>query len=129
MMTEAEYHNNEMRDYSRKLTQIDKAPLIERQQARDDVTEALKAPEWIIRNIEWLLNGSYGYGPQYKAREIVKNTRCNRAAHLTAMLGYLDHQCPSNFTAQAYKRLSAGERAALDKAIADFLSEYSDDAE
>ena len=125
-MTQQEYHNNEIRQFHRKLAQIDRAPLTERQEARADVLDAMKAPEYIVRNLDWLLNGSYGYAEQFKAREIVANTRCNRAAQLTSMLGYLDHNCPANFTAQAYKKLAADERAALDKAIADFLYSNED---
>ena len=126
-MNDKEYHDAEMTRYRRDMMRIEQQSLADRQAARADVLENMRDVEGIRAALDHIFAGNYGYAQLHKAKEIIGNKRMNRAAALMAMIGQCDNMCPPTFTVQAYKKLSAEERAALDAAFAEFIENYSDE--
>ena len=117
-MTYNSYDNRERRLYRATITRVEKAPLADRKAGKANAAEALKNPgEWADR-IGWILNGSYGHGACLVAWDLLNSPRANHAAGLSAMLAALDYSCSGRHLREAWKALSAAEKASLDNEIA-----------
>ena len=122
-MTQEEYHNNEMSRFCRRIGGIERAPLRERQEAREEWKEALAYPESIARHISWILDGHYGYGEMQHATAIVSGGG-DKNARLCILLAALDHNCPANFARAAFMRIPADKRIEIDAAIQRVIDDY-----
>lgn len=116
-METREYENQEAIRLVQELNRIRSASLSDRREARTELQEALKDPNLVAERVAWLLNGSYGFGAWKKAEEIAKNTRCNQAAQLGMLIASLEWQCPENFAAQAFNKLTETQQKAVNQAI------------
>ena len=116
--SQAEYERRELEDANRKLAELRRAPLSERKEAQADFLKAMRDdPELVAERIGWLLGGNYGYGPKLLAKRVLDNTRMNRPAALTQMIGAFEWMTPGDHVIAAWKKLSAGEKAALERAV------------
>lgn len=115
--TQAQYEMNEAKALHAQLIRVEKAPLSERQEARDLYQDIMAAtPNLLAGRIAWILEGNYGFGAMKKAESIIAS-RGNKIAQLSTLLAALEFNCPPNFAAQAWNKLTAGQKAALEKAI------------
>lgn len=121
--SQTEYHHNEMQRFFKKMERIEKAPLSERREARNDWKEALEYKQNIARNCSWLLDGSYGYGEMIRAHSLISGGG-NKAARLGILLAALDHNCPATFAVSAFKCLTAEQQEAVSEAINEAIQEY-----
>lgn len=116
--TRAEYEEREFRSAMAREAEVSAAPLSERQEARTEFGEALRDPALISQRIGWLINGSYGFGEMKRATQILsRGPRMNKRAALTQLIAVYEWRCPAVFAVQAWKGLSAAQKAALDNAI------------
>ena len=122
-MTQAEYHNAEMQRFFKKMERIEKAPLNERREAREEWKEALEYRQNIARNCSWLLDGSYGYGEMIRAHSLISGGG-NKAARLGILLAALDHNCPAVFAVSAFKSLATEQQKAINEAINGAIQEF-----
>ncbi len=123
--TQAEYERDEVSKFHAQLDAVEKATLQDRRDGLASFQAVLtECPEQLVERIEWLLNGSYGFGAQKMTLEVLKHTRINHAAWLTFVIAALDHGCPRNFTAKAWHSLSVVQQAQLNIAIGEAVSEY-----
>lgn len=98
--------------------EIEKAPLSDRQAARSDFYEAMATdPALVAERVGWLIDGNYGQGEMLKAKQVIASPRMNRRAALTHMVGMFEWQCPAKFAAEAWHKLTASEKKALDAAL------------
>ena len=117
-MSDYAYEMQEAREFQQQLREVEKAPLADRKEAAAEFLEAMQDdPERVGERVGWLLDGNYGYGAMQAAKRVLKNTRSNRAAQLTHMVAALDWQCPARAAMAAWKKLSAAQKAALDKEV------------
>lgn len=113
-----EYATRTLGEAHRHAQEIEKAPLDERQEARQAFYEAMaESPDLVAERIGWLIDGNYGHGEMLKAKQIVASPRMNRRAALTHMVGLYEWQCPSNFAIEAWKKLDAQQKKVLDAAV------------
>lgn len=112
-----EYHRQTIDEAYRHGQKIEGAPLSERKEACAEFAEALKDPLLIAERIGWLIDGNYGHGEMLKAKQVVANPRMNRRASLTHLIGMYEWMCPADMGVNAWKKLSASEKKALDDAI------------
>jgi hypothetical protein len=116
--SQAEYEANERRMASRRVREVEGAPLGERKEAAVEFLDCMKnSPGLVAERIEWMLAGKYGYGVMLLAKEILGNPRMNRLAALTHMIAVHEWMCPQAMAIAAWKKLSSTEKARLDKAI------------
>lgn len=122
--SQREYEQREITLAHKQIDEVNDAPLADRKEAQMNFFESMRdAPHVVGERIGWLLDGNYGYGSMILAKRILNSPRMNRAAALTQMVGVFEWQSPEAMTRQAWKRLTAGEKAALaeqvERAIAD----------
>jgi len=117
MPTKKEYHDNEMRKYFHKIEELNASPLKDRQEAREEFYKAMKdSPLWVAEQIDWMLSGTYGYAEQYAAMNFFKG-KLNIAAGLTQMVAELNWQSTADFARDAWKKLTADEKQALQEHV------------
>lgn len=113
-----EYEQREIREAHKQQEEVNKAPLAERKEAAASFFEAMaERPKLVGERVSWLLDGNYGYGPMLLAKNILAHKRMNRVAALTQMIGVYEWHSPEVMTRQAWKRLSAGEKNELARAV------------
>ena len=123
-----EYEMRERREAHRHLDEIRKAPLAERKEAQAEFFEAMRdRPRLVGERVGWLLDGNYGYGSVLLAKQILHSPRMNRVAALTQMVGAFEWQCPEDMTRQAWKRLTAGEKHELARAVEHAIQQAEDE--
>jgi hypothetical protein len=116
--SQADYERRELTEAQSKLNELRRAPLSDRKEAQAEFLKAMRDnPELVEERIGWLLGGSYGYGPMVLAKRVLGNTRMNRSAALTQMIGAFEWMTPGDMAIAAWKKLSAGEKAALERAV------------
>jgi hypothetical protein len=102
----------------RKMDEVSRAPLSDRQEARAAFGEAMATdPALVAERVGWLIDGNYGYGEMIKAKQVIASPRMNRRAALTQMVGVYEWNCPGDFSADAWKKLSGAQKSALDAAL------------
>lgn len=114
--TQAQYEQREAQLHARKMAG-QKRTIAEARQTIEDIYQAMLNPDFVNRDLDLLLTGSYGYGPMLAAQQIAKNRRRNRGAGLMAILAAYDHNANRGDAAQAWKLLNTEQQAALDDAI------------
>ena len=115
---QAEYERREHTEAQRRLTEIRRQPLSDRKEAQGKFLEAMRDdPELVAERVGWLLNGSYGYGSQLMAKQVLANPRMNRSAALTQMIGAFEWMAPGDMVSAAWKKLTKSQQAALEKAV------------
>ena len=114
----AEYERRELDEAHQKLHTVEKAPLAHRKEAAAEFLAAMRdIPEVVGERVGWLLDGNYGYGPMLLAKRVLGNTRMNRLAALTHMIGAFEWSTPSAMAIAGWKKLTKSQQAALDRAV------------
>jgi hypothetical protein len=116
-MKTTEYHSSEMSRLAGKLHHLTLAPLSDRKEAQSDAADLMRDTNRVSRNIEWVLNGSYGYAEQQQMVRIQSMKRGNREAQAMQLLAALDCFCPQRECIIAWKSLTNPEQDALSHAI------------
>lgn len=123
--SQAEYEARERTAFRKQLDDVDRAPLADRQAARQEWAAALVAePPLIAERVSWLLNGSYGYGSYSAARDVMASPRMNHAAWLGQTIAALEWQCPATFARQAYRTLTVEQRGRVDDCIQRIINRW-----
>jgi hypothetical protein len=118
MPSQREYEEREIREARHHLDEVKKASLADRKEAQAAFLAAMQHhPRRVGERVSWLLDGNYGYGSMILAKQILHSPRMNRVAALTQMIGAFEWQSPEEMTRQAWKRLSAGEKHELARAV------------
>lgn len=115
--SQLEYERRERQEAQQLLAEIRRQPLSDRKEAQESFLEAMRDPALVAERLGWLLNGSYGYGAKMMAQQVMKSPRMNRSAALTQMVGAFEWRVPEDMVRTAWKKLSAGEKAALERAV------------
>jgi hypothetical protein len=116
--SQGEYERREMQEAQAKLTEVRKAPLADRKEAAKDFFEAMRDnPQIVGERVSWLLDGNYGYGSMLLAKRVLGAPRSNRAAAITQMVGAFEWQSPEEMSRAAWKKLTASQQVALDRAV------------
>ena len=116
--SQAEYERRELADAQRRLEEVERAPLAERKEAAAEFFEAMRDnPDIVAERVGWLLDGSYGYGPMMKAKQVLGSPRMNRSAALTQMVAAYEWSSPSAMTRAAWKKLTKAQQDALERAV------------
>lgn len=74
-------------------------------------------PDVVAERVGWLLDGNYGYGQMMMAKQVLGSPRMNRSAALTQMVAAYEWSSPSAMSRAAWKKLTKGQQAALEKAV------------
>jgi len=112
------YEQREIREANAQITAAARAPLQDRKEAQQAFFEAMRdQPDVVADRIGWLLDGNYGYGSMLLARRVLGSRRMNRPATLTQMIGVFEWQSPGDMTRTAWKKLSPGEKHALQREV------------
>lgn len=109
----AAYERDEARRFRAQLDQVEKAPLSERKEGRDQWAGALRTPEIVAERIGWLLNGSYGRGSYCAALVVIGNPRMNVKAWLGATIAAIEWRCPGAYARAAWKTLTPDQQTTL----------------
>lgn len=114
--------------YYARLVEVEKAPLDERKEARDEFYRDMKHnPDTVGERVGWLLDGNYGYEEMKSAgRVLAMSKRANKVAQLAHMVGVLEWNCPPAMAVAAWKKLSPPEKDALDRAVKAAMNEDSE---
>ena len=116
--SQAEYERREIAEAHQKLREVERAPLADRKEAAASFFEAVRdRPEVVAERVGWLLGGNYGYGSMILAKRILGSPHTNRSAALTQMIAVFEWSSPGAMTRAAWKKLTKGQQAALEKAV------------
>lgn len=118
-MSDYQYEMREAQEYHRQLGEVEKAPLHERKEAAKEFYDAMaNNPDIVGERVGWLLDGNYGYGAMKAAERVMaQSARANKRATLTHMVGAVEWRCPARMTMAMWKKLSAAQKAALDREV------------
>lgn len=109
---ERAYREDELRRLDAEVRQIERdwrtTSREDRAAAIDDALQYLERdPEILEERTDWLLNGTFGAGAMYRARQIALASRArNRAAQLFRLVMLLDDRLPANAVNQVWRTLS-----------------------
>jgi len=123
-MTFSTYHYNEIKRTHSRIADLSAEPLHIRQERRAEFARDMAdSPELVAERVEWLIDGSYGYGAYQLADQIRGNKRMNRVAALSQLVGSVEWGCSSLEARKAFLSLSRGQQAkintTIEKVIAD----------
>ena len=122
--TQAEYEEREAVDLRRKLAEVERAPLADRKAAAADYARTLaENPDIVAERVDWLIQGSYGYGSYRAALRILADKQSNRAAQLGQMIAALEWQCPNARARQVYNGLTVTQQTNVNKRIEAVIAE------
>jgi hypothetical protein len=117
------YDYKELASARRHEQEVDTSPLAERKAGQADFLEVMKKrPEVVAERIDWLLAGNYGSGEMMMARNLTP--RMNRPAILSQLIAVFEWHCPRRMAVDAWKKLTAKQKATLDSHIEDVLHAY-----
>ena len=124
--SQADYERREAQEFQRQLRRAEEDSLPEHREACAEFLEAMREqPDLIAERLEWLFDGSYGFGAQQAARRVL-TSRGNRVAWLVQTLAAIEWRCPQRMAADAWKKLSVEERVCLDQAVRQVMRRYAD---
>jgi hypothetical protein len=125
-MPDYEYENRALQEAWRKIQEVEKAPLAERKEACANFLDAMKNhPDLVGERVGWLIDGNYGYGEMKKAHQVLgMSKRANKAAQLTHLVAIFEWSCPGAMAIAGWKKLSAAQKAALDRAVKAEIADY-----
>ena len=121
-----EYHDREMKRLFKRIEDIEKAPLSERREGREDYLRGLRDnPDIIAERVTWILNGAYGYAEQFRAKYILENCKRKSAVvQLAYLVAAFDDSCPQVFAAQAFKKLMPEQQEKINNLIAQEVEDW-----
>ena len=121
--SQVEYERRELMEARKRLEEIQRAPLADRKEAQASFFEAMRdSPELVAERIGWLLDGNYSYGAMQLAKRVLGSPRMNRSAALTQMVGAFEWQSPEIMSREAWKKLTAGQKAHLENAVQEAIT-------
>lgn len=116
--SQAEYERRELQEAQQRLSEVERAPLADRKEAASEFFEAMRdRPDIVGERVGWLLDGNYGYGQMVMAKRVLGSPRMNRSAALTQMVAAYEWSSPGALTRAAWKKLTKGQQAALERAV------------
>ena len=127
MLSHDEYLKNERARLASRRRGWESAPLADRKEATAAWADLLRNPAALAKGLRWLRSGDYGAAEKAAADEIRANPRLNRAAHLGQLLAGVECFCPARGAAEAYKKLTAAEKATADAVFAAFIAADDND--
>lgn len=114
--SQAEYERRTLDEAIQREREIDAQSLADRKEAQAQFLEAMRErPDVVAERIGWLLDGNYGRGEMQVARNTT--SRMNRPAIFTQLIAVYEWQCPRRMAIDAWKKLSAGEKARLQSEV------------
>jgi hypothetical protein len=125
MLTESEYHENELYRHHAKLARLKSQDQRDKAAAMQEYAEMMGEPERLQNAVEMILSGNYGYGAMLDARGCADNPRRNRVAYLGQLAAALECGCPSDRARRAWGLLSEGGRKVADEAVEKAIESYS----
>jgi len=119
-MNDKQYHNQEMKRAFKHYAEIQTIPRREREENYREFLEA--DPDFIAQQVEWIFNGSYGYGEQQMAINILSMRNPNPSLfHLVSSLNW---QTGEYYSRKAWKAFSQDRQYRVNQAISDVVIEY-----
>jgi hypothetical protein len=122
--SQAEYEQREAKELADSIRSNELAPLRYRLQARNDWRgDLIREPYTIAERVEWLLNGTYGFGAQQRAKRILLS-RGNHVAQLAQLVANMEWHCPANFAQGAFLSLTKDQQTKVNSLIAAVIAEW-----
>ena len=123
--TQAQYEAREAQAFHVDLERARKGTRHEKRDAMQEYYLSMKRePELIAERVRWLLDGNYGYGAMKAAWKIVGlSERANKHAQLGNIIAALDWNCPREYAARAWVKLTSAEKEKLRRAIVDVMED------
>jgi hypothetical protein len=121
--SQAAYEQNELAAARRHEQEVDGSPLAERKENQANFLWAMRErPDIVAEQVDWLLEGNYGYGAKLMAFQAT--SRMNRPALFTQLIAVYEWMCPRRMAVDAWKKLSAGEKARLQAAVESVIANH-----
>lgn len=122
-MRDIAYENREIQSAIAQEREVEGASLADRKEGQKEYHDTIaNRPEVIAERVGWLLDGNYGMGWMLRAQQAT--TRMNRPALFCQMIAILDFRCPSRMATDAWKKLSAAQKARLQREVEQVITEY-----
>ena len=113
------YETIELNRARSELSNLNSIPLQQKREAKQEFFEHLVfCPDLVAVKIEWLLNGSYGFGYQAIAKTYFnRSKRFNIRANLLQLIACAEYLCPATQANQAYKMLCSEQQDEINDLI------------
>lgn len=127
----SEYHKNEMKRFQVEVAEHSKASRAEFIERMGKLRECwTDYPEIFGERVNWVFNGSYGYGAMVHAIRIAEGSkRANRAAALSQLTALVEWQLPENYTRKVWKTLTTDQQARVTAIVAAELQYFEENRE
>ena len=124
-MNDKQYHNQEMKRAFKHYAEIQTIPRREREENYREFLEA--DPDFIAQQIEWIFNGSYGYGEMHLALNTLSMR--NPAPSLYHLVSSLNWQTGDYYSRKAWKATPKAKQDSINKAVNEVIREYRENKE
>jgi hypothetical protein len=118
--------DRDFQEYLSTIDDVEKAPLAERKENAAEWERDIKDASLIAERIDWLLDGSYGYAPYWKALQVLESPRMNRVAALSIMIAMFEWRTPQRLAIAAWKKLTPKQQETLKTAIQNIIDDHFD---
>lgn len=121
-----DYEDRELKSAWKHYLEIEKSPARERIDNYNNLFESCKSnPDLIGERINWLLNGTYGFGEMRFAENIIERSK-NPNPMLFDAIGHFEWYTSSYYIRKAYKTLTKKEQDRLNAIIAEEVEFWKD---
>jgi hypothetical protein len=129
MIDDKTYELNELQRLGKQLSDVESASLADRKASAAVWYDAMsQTPETVVERINWMLDGSYGFGAYVMAVRIATGgKRLNKAWRLGTLIAMLEWSCPAQMAVKQYKRLPVDKQEALNVAIVKMIEEWQEE--
>ena len=119
------YEMREIRRANKEIETIERLPLADRQEGREEYAYYLhEQPTYILSEIDHILAGNYGQGFYLKIWQYIdKSPRMNPPAILGQWVAARCFNCPASFARQAWNRLSKADQQQITKWILECIAD------
>ena len=126
-MTDQQYEMNEAQIFRADLQRAELGTLGDKRAAMEAWRSLMsEEPQTVATRVQWILDGTHGFGAMQAARRIINSPRMNQSAALGHIIAALDCMCPARYAVKAYKLLSCAEQAKVNEAITAEVSEWKE---
>lgn len=129
--TLSDYERRELTDLQKQVENLKKGTTAEKRESTNKYIQELKGNREIFqRTVNWIENGTYGFGAQWQLREWIKRAKTSRkpkgeanprwlVSSIVTLVGALEWMAPIDYTTRYWKELTQADW----NAIADIITE------
>ena len=123
--TQEQYEDREITMFFKKIEDVKRLPIAERRENRERMLDHLSGDlKHFGDSVSWLIEGSYGFGAQLKAKQALENKRFNRRAWLFNHVALIEYQIDSSMASRVWNSLAKEAQDQINMCLDDVIFDW-----